>query len=516
MLPFLSKFLPKWCGHRYALCVVRGLKPGSRRIYFATRYDVTTARRLMIAALVRDLLGIYRTTTKFKFVVGQIHRPDPRESTSRDSEAELDAKIGIAESNRTQISHGTYSGLEPTITVDRELYSLVNYHSFHQEHRETNDSQMIKDPSPKSEHTSPKYRFKNPNTSLLQHRSEAHEPLKAEFDVVYATSGTDRKTTRISGEPYWKDSCLEAPLLIMDWALVKSRNPSTAKAMQEKTMMSDKGRTLSRTNVVVPASGVITSGGTAGRTAGAMPASVCEVPAFLSAEETGAGKATREWFVEEAGKSNESYAESEAPAVYNESGILIGQFWGSMKPADKFGLRLAFFTPINDVLQDIREKLEPLQSPVIKDHHDFLSYRYISTKVNTDKSDRLGDNASRPIVIADDDDHLDGRPANGKGGMTSVRSSDFGPTRLLPKAPGKDNQSEPVETPWRYSGPGIKLPDQDSGIPSLEFPGYDPLHNLPMKGQRRTFDEMTEDTDEQINKEASDHSGIQKRRQTGS
>ncbi|KAM4056569.1 zinc finger domain-containing protein [Hirsutella rhossiliensis] len=127
---------------------------------------------------------------------------------------------------------------------------------------------------------------------------------------------------------------------------------------------------------VVPGAAVVSSG----RTSGYQRGQVCEVPAYVSGEENGTGKATREWFVEELPPPLDDEdawirggigveGDSGAAVVDVETNSLVGQLWGRNKYWGP-GPRLTFFTPAADIFDDIQEKCGQQTRPQLPQHRD--------------------------------------------------------------------------------------------------------------------------------------------------
>lgn len=350
---------------------------------------LSRTRKIIIARHVADLLPEkYRRTVSFVFSVGQISRaarwarglskehPDDVRSARNPyhfTSPCMGDSVGISREGHVEESTAT---LGPCLDVDRGSYWLVNFHPFLDAYRNLSKVNV--------EHPSPQDR----EPCLV----EGHDCLSQEpsfkLGIVTVTSGLNLKTTRISHDPYWEDNDLEQPLVVTDWALVTSSKSVGGRANMLRRFPSETQPPMVEPLVKSVCSGVsgIIPGATvlsSGRTSGYQRGMVCEIPAYVSAEENGTGKATREWFVEEpfSPTSNEDAwirggigveGDSGAAIVDAETNLLYGQLWGRNKYWGP-GPRITFFTSAADIFDDIQEKCG-LQSrpklPQIRDEAD--------------------------------------------------------------------------------------------------------------------------------------------------
>ncbi|KAK2595566.1 hypothetical protein QQS21_006740 [Conoideocrella luteorostrata] len=376
ILPFLVEFIPKWSGPRHVISCTRGRTPQSRRICIMTTAMLSRTRKIIIAGHVTDLLPEkFKPLVSFVFSVGQISRaarwargltrelPDDIVSSARNpyhfSTPCMGDSVGVRGDGLAAESTAT---LGPCLDVNGGAYWLVNSHPF------LNAYQMLS--TVDVEHPSPQDR----GPCLGQGHDALSEESNFSLGRVTVTSGLDLKTTRISHDPYWEDNDLDSPLVITDWALISS-NTATSASNRANILRRFPSETqapfleplvksvCTRFGGIVAGANVISSG----RTSGFQRGLVCESPAYVSGEENGTGKATREWFVEEPAApwsiGEDSWirggigveGDSGAAIVDAETNCLYGQLWGRNKYWGP-GPRITFFTPAVDILDDIQEK----------------------------------------------------------------------------------------------------------------------------------------------------------------
>ncbi|KAF6830325.1 DNA polymerase epsilon subunit 1 [Colletotrichum plurivorum] len=378
VLPFLVEFLPKWCGPNHVVSVIRGKAPGLRRICIMTKEKPSRARCLIIAAHVRDLLPeSHRASVSFVFSIGTIDRVWAR-GLGRDMLDEvcmarnpyyfenpcMGDSIGIAGTKDFEESTST---LGPCLVIAGGSYWLANFHPFVDAFQ--HDGQIaVQHPSPAD------------RAGCVDERHDAI-PDGTDFALgnLTATSGLDLKTTRISHDPYWEDCGKEPPLIVTDWILIasKTRQANILRHFPSETMGMPlvKELPIKSTSPVSPGASVVSTG----RTSGQQRGQICEIPAYVSAEENGTGKATREWFVEEPYPyDNEDgwirggigvEGDSGAAIVDAESNALVGQLWGRNKYFGP-GPRMTFFTPVEDLFDDIQERCDQQGRPQLPQYRD--------------------------------------------------------------------------------------------------------------------------------------------------
>ncbi|KJZ77610.1 hypothetical protein HIM_02787 [Hirsutella minnesotensis 3608] len=388
VLPFLADVLPALAGPRHVISVTRGITPQARKICVMTRIKMSRAGKVLIAGHVRDLLpGSQRTSVSFIFSVGQVsriacwargldkERPDdicsPRNPYHFQNPCMGDS-IGIQGCDDVRDSTAT---LGPCLEISGGTYWLVNFHPFLEAYQSRSSVEV--------EHPSPQDRRPCVN--------EGHDALLEQdtFKIgnVEVTSGLNLKTTRISHDPYWENCAAENPLVVTDWALINAGTstcganilrqfPSDTQPVAQEPLVKSMTTGGDHYSGVVPGAAVISSG----RTSGHQRGQICEVPAYVSGEENGTGKATREWFVEEPPPpwdDEEAWirggigveGDSGAAVVDAETNCLVGQLWGRNKYWGS-GPRLTYFTPIADIFDDIQEKCGIQTRPQLPQHRD--------------------------------------------------------------------------------------------------------------------------------------------------
>lgn len=361
VLPFLIELMPKWCGPGHAISVTRGKKREARRICIMTAKPISKARKVVIAVHVQDLLPEkYRGLVSFVFSVGEVERLTWARGLGKDMPDEIcyprnpfcyvSPQMGDSIGMTLPDGDDTSATLGPCLKIGGAWFWLANFHPF-EEADLTRQPAIVQHPSPED------------RDRCLQENHDALEGpgLDLQLGQLTATSGYDLKTTRVSHDPYWEDCDQEPPLVVTDWALISSQKqqanmlrkfPSTATPQQEKP--------ITRMCSIEPGAEVCTTG----RTSGFQYGQVCEIPAYIDGRKNGTGKATREWFIEEPFECDEDSwirggigvpGDSGAGVVDCETNALVGQLWGRNKYFGP-GPRIAFFTPIFDVFDDIQER----------------------------------------------------------------------------------------------------------------------------------------------------------------
>ena len=380
ILPFLIEFMPKWSGPKHVISVTKGRKPQTRRICIMTRAGLSRARKMTVAAHVVDLLPEqFRGSVSFVFSTGQVNRMTWARGLGRQHKDEIciprnpyhfpipcmGDSIGIPEGQGYRQSTAT---LGPCLSIGGGKYWLANFHPFETAYKSGHTVTV--------EHPSPQDRSRC--------TEEGHDVLAsdAEFQLgdLQVTSGINLETTRISHDPYWEDCGKEKPLIVTDWALISSRvhQANMLRQFPQGTANVVDDKVINTTSPVIPGAPVISSGRTSGYQAG----QICEIPAYVSGDENGTQKATREWFVEEPELADDEESwirggigvegDSGAAIVDAETNDLIGQLWGRNRYWGP-GPRHTFFTPIADIFDDIQEKCGQQtrpQLPLVRDEAD--------------------------------------------------------------------------------------------------------------------------------------------------
>ncbi|KAI0514618.1 hypothetical protein F5B22DRAFT_636952 [Xylaria bambusicola] len=373
VLPFLIEFMPKWCGPGHVISVIRGRKPNTRRICILTKRSVTKARRIVIAAHVRDLLPeTYRSTVSFIFSVGKVDRlvwsrglskemPD-EVCVSRNPFAYISPCMGDSIGASLDDGEEATATLGPCVTAEGGSYWLACFHPFIGATQRTSPI-LIEHPSPQD------------RAQCVKEDHDVLQDLDHRIGNLTATSGFDLKTTRITHDPYWEDMEKEPPLVVTDWILISSGTRQANLLRKFPTAAQRREMPVTTMSSVTPCANVFSTG----RTSGFGRGQICEVPAYVDSEENGTGKATREWFIEEPYPyENENEwirggigveGDSGAAIIDSDTNALIGQLWGRNKYWGP-GPRITFFTPMSDIFDDIQEKCGMAARPQLPQYRD--------------------------------------------------------------------------------------------------------------------------------------------------
>ncbi|KAI1184231.1 hypothetical protein F5B17DRAFT_442790 [Nemania serpens] len=348
ILPFLIEFMPKWCGPGHVISVTRGRKPNTRRICIMTRRIVTRARRMVIAAHVRDLLPeMHRGTITFVFSTGKVDRLIWSRGLSKEMPDEVcEPRNPFAYINPCMgdsIGASLDDGDEATATLGPCVTAEGGSAS------QRTSPALIEHPSPQD------------RAQCIQKQHDILDNVNHRVGNLTATSGFDLKTTRITHDPYWDDVDKEPPLVVTDWILIASGTRQANLLRRFPTVAHRRESPVTSTSSISPGANVISTG----RTSGFQRGQVCEVPAYVDGAYNGTEKGTREWFIEEPfpyDNENEWIrggigveGDSGAAIVDSDTNSLVGQLWGRNSYWGP-GPRMTFFTPISDIFDDIQEK----------------------------------------------------------------------------------------------------------------------------------------------------------------
>ncbi|KXH34992.1 hypothetical protein CSIM01_02028 [Colletotrichum simmondsii] len=377
VLPFLIEFIPKWCGPKHGIAAVRGKTPSTRQIRITIEGELPSrARKIIIAVHVRDLLPeAHRDGVKLLFLKGYVERSVWARGLSREMPDDIcmaknpyyfkdpcmGDSIGIEGGAEFEESTST---LGPCLLIGGGSYWLANFHPFVEAYQNSN-SVSVQHPSP------------NDRARCIEEKHDTLPETDFALGSLAATSGLDLKTTRISHHPYWEDCDKEPPLVATDWVLVASKTSQAniLRRFPSETMPLLKETPIKTTSAVVPGATVVSTG----RTSGQQRGEVCDIPAYVSAEMNGTGKATREWFVEEPCPYDDEEGwirggigvegDSGAAIVDAESNSLVGQLWGRNRYWGS-GPRVTYFTPIGDLFDDIQERCGEQARPQLPQYRD--------------------------------------------------------------------------------------------------------------------------------------------------
>ncbi|KAF4979861.1 hypothetical protein FZEAL_4027 [Fusarium zealandicum] len=378
ILPFLTEYLPAWVGSRHVVSVSRGKTPQMKRICIMTPKAVSRARKVIIVSHVHDLIPAnFANVFTFVFTKGEVsravtwarglgkaHMDDV--CTARNPYFFRDPcmgdSIGVKGSDTFDDSTAT---LGPCLIVGGGSYWLGNFHPFVDAYQRFTQVHV--------EH--PSYQDRKRCVS------EGHDAMAhvASFNLgaLNVTSGLNLKTTRISHESYWEECDKDKPLIVTDWALIAARTsqanmlrrfPSESQPLLQESIVAS-------TAAIVPGANVLSSG----RTSGYQRGQICEIPAYVSGQENGTQKATREWFIEEPWSQDDEEGwirggigvsgDSGAAVVDSVTHSLVGQVWGRNNYWGP-GQRVTYFTPISDIFDDIQEKCGQQTRPELPQHRD--------------------------------------------------------------------------------------------------------------------------------------------------
>ncbi|TPX17852.1 uncharacterized protein E0L32_002953 [Thyridium curvatum] len=384
VLPFLIEWIAKWCGPGHAISVTRGkIHPNARRICLMTSAKLSRARKVFIAAHVRDILPApYKNHSSFSFATGKVDRLVWARGLSKEHPDEVCSPRNpfcyISPCMGDSIGAATNGGqdaiactLGPSLVVGDTKCWLGNFHPFLDVFQNHDDQVNLEHPAPCD------------RQGCLDSGHDALYLKNNDFGLgsLIATSGVDLKTVRLSHEPYWAECDKEAPLVATDWTLFTSRTRQAnmlrrfPDAQQSHQCLQ---ALVTQTSTVTPGADVISTG----RTSGCQRGQVCEVPAYISGDAVGngTGRATREWYIEEPFADDDDGdawirggigvpGDSGAAVVDAETNALLGHLWGRNKYFGG-GPRHAYFTPINDVLDDIQEKCVQQTRPCLPQYRD--------------------------------------------------------------------------------------------------------------------------------------------------
>ncbi|KAM5351813.1 hypothetical protein ACJ41O_004536 [Fusarium nematophilum] len=377
ILPFLSAYLPRWVGPRHVVSVSRGKTPQMKRICIMAPQAISRARRIIIASHVQDLIPTnFSNLVTFVFTRGQVNRVTWARGLSKDHKDDICAarnpyffhdprmgdSIGVKGNGLFDDSTAT---LGPCLTVGGGSYWLGNFHPFIDAYRQLAQVHV--------EHPSSQDRKRCV--------SEGHDAMAQGTDFrlgrLEVTSGLNLKTTRISHDAYWEDCDMDKPLVVTDWALIAART-SQANILRRfpcETQPLLREPVVNSTAAIVPGANVLSSG----RTSGYQRGQICEIPAYVTGDENGTQKATREWFIEEPYPydSEEEWirggigvsGDSGAAVVDTSNSGLVGQVWGRNQYWGP-GPRHTYFTPIADIFDDVQEKCGQQTRPQLPQQRD--------------------------------------------------------------------------------------------------------------------------------------------------
>ncbi|KAF4465091.1 dna polymerase epsilon subunit 1 [Fusarium albosuccineum] len=378
ILPFLSEYLPKWIGPRHVVTVTRGKGPKTKRICIMTPQAMSRPRKIIIASHVQDLIPTnFSNLVTFVFTRGEINRTVTwARGLSKDHKDDICTarnpyffrdpcmgdSIGIKGNDSLEDSTAT---LGPCLTVGGGSYWLGNFHPFMEAYHHLSQVQV--------EHPS----FQDRKRCVSEGHDALAQGVNFRLGSLEVTSGLNLKTTRLSHDPYWEECDLDKPLVVTDWALISagSSQANMLRRFPSDTQPQVREPVVTSAAPIVPEASVLSSG----RTSGYQRGQIGEIPAYVSGEENGTQKATREWFIEEPfPQDNEEdwirggigvNGDSGAAVVDAQTHGLVGQVWGRNHYWGP-GQRVTYFTPIADIFDDIQEKCGQQRRPQLPQHRD--------------------------------------------------------------------------------------------------------------------------------------------------
>jgi hypothetical protein len=370
ILPFLATFAKEWFGAEYTIGLRRGKSPQARTINIMTGQEVSSCHQRLVAQHVLDILPrTFHDSTTFSFNTGSLRRLaaekmpqtveldpicNPRNTYSY-SHPMIGDSVGLALNQGDDHSTST---LGSCLIAGETSYWLLNFHPFAEALNNSNlplREMTVEHPSPDDRNM----------CYVSGHKRPTEHDRGFEIGKMMEISGPDNSTTRISQNPYWKLAGLERPQVIMDWALC------TAKSLQVNTIRrpTSEGHTI---QTICTLLGMNEASGapvySVGRTSGLCKGQIGLCPDLVSTKVTGALTETMEWFVEEPYPYDDQMGwvesgigvngDSGAAILDQETHGLYGHLWG--RNEDKVGRttpRVTYFTPIDDIFDDIQEKV---------------------------------------------------------------------------------------------------------------------------------------------------------------
>lgn len=372
ILPFLAELVPRWCGPSYTIGIRRGTTPNLRLINIMTEDTWSDTQEKNIQGHVLDLLPpVFHETTGFSFETGSIER---LASSTGTTESQLDPicstknpyfylrptmgdSVGVALGQGKDPSTST---LGPCIMLGKQPCWLVNLHPLE------NALKSNPQESPLSlEHPSPDDRKK---CETAGHRCMADPRPNFTLGNIIATSEKCTRT-RKSKSDYWEEAFLDPPEVIMDWALCAATTATTNFIRYPTQPSSEWKRPILSAMHPVGGAPVCSTG----RTSGYQRGQVGMCPDLVSKRITGASEDTMEWYVEEPHPHNNAQhftesgigvsGDSGAAIIDEENDAFIGQLWGRNKyKRQEPGPRIVYFTPAQDIFDDIREQFAQLDT----------------------------------------------------------------------------------------------------------------------------------------------------------
>jgi hypothetical protein len=371
ILPFLVKIIPGYLGRGYAITVMRDPRKDSAQIIcLMSKLKPTLTRRIMIACHVLDMIpGRFYKNTAFQFYQGRVEFAQ-RGTDQKHPDDVCEAKnpyfylLPMMGDSIGPSNEECAATLGPCLKFGDQHFWLANLHVFIKLKRGQTNAQhhLVLHPG------------------LLDKDACGHLIGKSNvrFGTLYASSGNDLTTTRPSSHPFWK-MFPDIPQVVTDWVLIDDygHTEENEEGKQEPFLntlrIPGPGRgdpyvTVTNHSPVLPEAKIHTTGRTSGHQSG----QICEIPAYLDADASRrTTRPTREWYIEQPWipDSEDIWLESGigvpgdsgAPVIDSDTNSLYGQIWGRNKYWGA-GPRVAYFTAISDISEDIKEKCPQLTS----------------------------------------------------------------------------------------------------------------------------------------------------------
>lgn len=379
ILPFLTEFVPKWCGPCYTIGIRRARIPKLRNINILTEEAWDGTLREVIRQHILDLLPLpFHDTTGFDFDSGSIER---LASSIMSTESQLDSICGarnsyfypeptMGDSIGVEIDQGddhSTSTLGPCVMVGDQSCWLLNLHPLEDafKNMQQNSPLFLEHPSPDDQKI----------CESSGHKFVGNTRSKSTLGVI-ATSGKSTRT-RTSKNNYWEEAFTDPPEIIMDWALCATIMPTTNFLRDSSWSGNTRGQPVLATRQPEGGAPIFSSG----RTSGYQRGQIGMCPDLVSAKITGATEDTMEWFVEESYPFDNEAAftessigvsgDSGAAIIDEEHNAFVGQLWGRNKYKRKErGPRVAYFTPAQDIFDDIKDQCALSEDPSLPQLND--------------------------------------------------------------------------------------------------------------------------------------------------
>jgi hypothetical protein len=375
LLPFLIDLMPSWHGPGFTISMRQGKEPNSKVVSIMTETEISVLQKIEIEKHTLDLLPPnFHKSTSMKFQIGTIRRSgNEYDNICRPKNPHYYEQPTMGDSIGIALGQGdddSTSTLGPCIMILNSPYWLMNFHPLDHASKHNNGKPlglMIEHPSPADKAAIIK--------SAAPTRPSNMEIPSYDLGSVVACCGNNLRTTRSSKNLYWHQLGLDPPEIVVDWALCSARAAFPNALRRPLVSGDDPNKTILSTGRVMGGASVCSTG----RTSGYQHGQVCLSPMAVSGKMNGTGKMTREWYIEEPYPyDNESgwiesgigiSGDSGAGIVDKDTNVLYGQLWGRNEYLKSNpGPRQTFFTPIEDIFDDIGDKFSNGNIPKLPKH----------------------------------------------------------------------------------------------------------------------------------------------------